>query len=264
MLFDETLFVGWTRHRKGCLPLDTILEHYATIRDAIAGTAHIESHDLPTLVANTSLIYAFNTFKAISLLLHQMYHESGAVVLRQLWEVSLNLHWIGIDPEVRARDFCGFTLLEKRKLIRKSGDSKSLEDFDTATREFQEQFRYDDKRGRTRIQSSFAAANIHDRAGELDEPWISEYELIYDLASMHAHGAPGAILHGMFLAQYPDSDERERDAAAIVAIQAIKVIVRNVQLLVRMNVIPNAIAVLSAYKAFQDTLSKVVSTKEDQ
>lgn len=184
--------------------------------------------------------------------------------MRQLWEVSLNLHWIGIDPATRAKDFCGFTLVEHRKLICKSGDSKSLRDFDTATKKFQEQYRYDDKRGRNRIQNNFAAANIHDRAVELDEPWISEYKLIYDLASMHAHGAPGAILHGMFLAQYPDSDERENDAAAIVAIQAIRVIVRNVQLLVRMNVITDARAVLSAYDAFQDTLSKAVSVEEKQ
>jgi hypothetical protein len=262
MIFDETLFISATRQCKVCWPLQEILEHYATIRDAVAGTPHVESHDLPSLVANTSLIYAFNTFKAISLLLHQMYHESGAVVLRQLWEVSLNLHWIAEDPVLRAKDFCGFTLIEHRKLITKSGDFQTLDDFDAATKEFQEKYRYNDKRGRNRIQNNFAAANIYDRAIGLDEPWSSEYKFIYDLASMHAHGAPGAILHGMFLSKYPDSDKRENEAAALVAIQAIKLMVRDVQLLVRLNIIVDAGAVLSAYGEFQETISKTLSNKD--
>lgn len=263
MSFDETLFIGGPRRNMVCWPLREMLEHYATIRDAVAGTPHVESHDLPTLVANTSLIYAFNTFKAISLLLPEMYHESGAVVLRQLWEVSLNLHWIAEDPVLRAQDFCGFTLVEYRKQISQSGDTQSLADFDTATEEFQKQFRFNDKRGRDRIQKSFAAANIHDRAIELGEPWTSEYKLIYNLASMHAHGAPGAILHGMFLSTYPDSDDRENEASALVAIQAVEIMVRDVQLLARMNIIRETGPVLSSYDAFKKTISKAISAKEN-
>ena len=45
-----------------------------------------------------SFVYAFNTYKALGLLLPELYHESGAVVFRQFWEVSLNLHWIERDP----------------------------------------------------------------------------------------------------------------------------------------------------------------------
>ena len=138
MLFDETLFISGARRSIVSWPLQEMLEHYATIRDAVAGTPHVESHDLPTLVANTSLLYAFNTFKAISLLLPEIYHESGVVVLRQLWEVSLNLHWIAEDPVSRAQDFCGFTLVEHRKFINQSGDPQSLADFDTATKKFTE------------------------------------------------------------------------------------------------------------------------------
>ncbi len=67
MYLDETLFVAMPGPKRTPLPLATILEHYDVIRDAIAGTGHIESRDLPTLVANTSFIYAFNAYKAISL-----------------------------------------------------------------------------------------------------------------------------------------------------------------------------------------------------
>ncbi len=104
MSLDEALFVG-TPTPAIPLPLDEILEHYGVIRDALADTPFVESHDLPSLVANTSFVYAFNAYKAVSLLLPELYHESGAVVLRQLWEVSLNLHWVGADPEPRAQDF---------------------------------------------------------------------------------------------------------------------------------------------------------------
>ena len=67
----------------------------------------------------------------------------------------------------------------------------------------------------------------------------------------------------MFLSGYPDSDERENEAAALVAIQAIELMVRDVQLLARMNIILETGAVLSAYDAFKKTISKAISTKEN-
>ncbi len=174
------------------------------------------------------------------LLLPKLYHESGAVVLRQLWEVSLNLHWVGIDPEPRAQDFCNFTVMEYRKLIQKSDDPTSLQSFDDATERFQEDFRYQDGRDRNRIHGNFAKINIRDRAVELGDPWVREYEIVYHLTSMHAHGVPGAVLHGMFQAQYPNPEIRERNSTALIAMLAIKVMVRNVELLVRLDIIPDA------------------------
>ncbi|WP_339742196.1 DUF5677 domain-containing protein [uncultured Rubinisphaera sp.] len=250
MSLDETLFVGSPASMVP-LPLDEILNHYAVIRDALANTPHIESHDLSVFVANTSFVYGLNTYKAISLLLPQLYHESGAVVLRQLWEVSLNLHWVGIDPEPRAQDFCNFTVMEYRKLIQKSGDATQLQFFDQATAKFQANFRYQDRRGRNRTHSNFATSNIHERADELGDPWKREYELVYHMISMHSHGAPGAVLHGMFQAQYPNSKMRERNSTALIAMLAIKVMVRNVELLVRLNFVPDATKVREAFEAYQ-------------
>ena len=82
MSLEDTLFVGFNTPNLPCLPLEDILEHHGAIRDAIAGTKHIEPTDLESLVAHFSFIYAFNTYKAIGLLLPELYYESGAVVLR--------------------------------------------------------------------------------------------------------------------------------------------------------------------------------------
>ena len=254
MSLDETLFIGPHDPKPPELPLSAIMEHYVTIRDAIAGTGHVEPADLASLVANASFVYAFNTYKAISLLLPELYHESGAVVLRQLWEVSLNLHWIESDPATRAQDFCNFTVMEYRKLIQKSRDSTPLEDFDDATDRFQSKFRYRDGRGRNRSHGNFATTNIHDRAVDLGDPWEREYELVYHLTSLHAHGAPGAVLHGIFQQQYSNPQIREQNSASLIAILAVKVMVRDVQLLARMKIIPDASSVLEAFDPFQKTI----------
>lgn len=251
MSLEKTLFIGPYDPNPTRLPLHAILEHYTVIRDAIAGTGHIECTNLESFVANVSFIYAHNTYKAISLLLPELYHESGAVVLRQLWEVSLNLHWIEGDATNRAQDFCNFTVMEYRKLIKKSGDSTSLIDFDNATNKIQSKFHYRDRRAKKRSRASFATMNIYDRAVALGDPWEHEYRLVYQLTSMHAHGAPGAVLHGMFLQQYSDSEIREQNSSSLIAILAINVIVRDVELLARMKIIPDPSSVLKAFDAFQ-------------
>ena len=82
---EEVLLIGFHDPNRLHLPLQEIVRHHAVIRDAIAGTLHIEASDPVTCVANASLVYAFNAYKAIGLLLPELYHESGAAVLRQLW-----------------------------------------------------------------------------------------------------------------------------------------------------------------------------------
>jgi hypothetical protein len=116
----NTLFIGTWKGDPVPLPFDEILAHHADVRDASARTMH-KSHevapDLATFVSMLSFVYAFNTYKALALLLPELYHESGVVVFRQLWEVSLNLHWIERDPVARAQDFCNFTVMEYRNLL---------------------------------------------------------------------------------------------------------------------------------------------------
>ncbi|MBP5979440.1 MAG: hypothetical protein KA748_04485 [Halomonas sp.] len=253
MSFDEALFIGNPKSR-AALPLGRILEHYAIVRDAIATTEHVVPEELPSFVVNQSFIYAFNSYKAINLLLPELYHESAAAVMRQLWEVSLNLHWIGGNPGERSRDFCNYTVMEYRKLLSKEEVNDQINDFDRATENFQSRFKYKDKRGRNRSHGNFATVSIHDRATELGEPWASEYTLVYHLTSMHAHGAPGAILHALFQASYPNPNRLEKNSTALIAILAIKVMVRNVELLHKLGVIVDASSILQAFRQFEDTL----------
>jgi hypothetical protein len=263
MSIQDTLFIGPHDPNPTKLPLPAILDHYAVIRDSIAGMGHVESKALQTLVANTSFVYAFNAYKAISLLLPELYYESGAVILRQLWEVSLNLHWVGNDPVTRSQDFCNFTVMEYRQFLQKSGALAELDDFDKATDSFQSTFRYRDGRGRNRTHGNFATTSILDRAVELGDPWKREYELVYHLTSLHAHGAPGAVLHGIFQQQYSTPETREANSAAIIACLAIEVMVRDVQLLVRLTVIPDASDALEAYGRFRSTLAEIGPTTHE-
>ncbi len=253
MSLDETLFIGAMRGDSRNLSLTGILDHYARIRDAISETGYVQPVELADLVANASFVYAFNSFKAASLLLPELYHESAAVVLRQLWEVSLNLHWISLDPVIRARDFCNFTVMEYRKIIQ-LGESDELSEFDAATNSFQTAFRYQDAQGRERMRTNFAISSVRDRCVELGAPWDQEYVLLYHLTSMHAHGAPGAIVRTVFMRHYTDRAAREENAASLVAVLAIDTIVRDVRLLRKMGVIPNCDAVDAAYAVFQNVL----------
>ncbi len=195
-----------------------------------------------------SFSYAFNSYKALGLILPELYHESGAVLLRQLWEVSLNLHWIERDPERRARDFCNFTVIELRKGMQKSGEQDSLADFDAASARFQNRFRFKDKNNKERITSSFAGGSVQQRAEEIGEPWSKDYLQLYNLASMHAHGAPGAVLHQHFVHQSTSPENREKDSTALIAYLSMKVLVADVHLLVRNGLVSTSTEVDEAFK----------------
>jgi len=106
-----------------------------------------------------------------------------------------------------------------------------LEEFDARTDRFQARCRSSDRKGRVEHHSSFSLTTIHDRARGLGEPWMSDYEKLYFLASMHAHDAPGAVLHSVFLAQYRFGELREREHAALVAYLSMEALVSAVHVL---------------------------------
>jgi hypothetical protein len=98
--------------------------------------------------------------------------------------------------------------------------------------------------------------SIHDRADELGDPWKREYELVYNLASLHAHGAPGAILQLHFQQHYPATEIRERNSVALIAIESINVLVRDLHLLARLGVIQSCEEVDEAFASFQNTMNR--------
>lgn len=246
----NTAFIGSKGDGRARLPFEKLLKRHELLRDATARTVHGEhatDSGLWPFVAIASFSYAFNVYKALGLILPHMYHESGAVLLRQLWEASLNLHWMEREPEKRAQDFCNYTVIELRKGMEKTGEQDSLDSFDAASIRFQSQFRYQDKRGRGRIRLSFAGGSVERRAAELGDPWSTDYNLLYHFSSMHAHGAPGAILHQHFVHLSTSPENKERDSTALIAYLAMKVLVADVHLLVRSGFAANSTAVDEAF-----------------
>src|SRR5437867_3019584 len=97
MSLENTIFVGWQDDGRARLPFNRLLKKYIELRDTTANSLHGEHKINPQMwpfIAFASFAYAFNVYKAIGLVLPDLHRESGAVMLRQLWEVSLNLHWI--------------------------------------------------------------------------------------------------------------------------------------------------------------------------
>ncbi|MFH0980417.1 MAG: DUF5677 domain-containing protein [Planctomycetota bacterium] len=264
MSLDDALFVTWKDDGREHLPLDPLLARHAAVRVAVANAIH-GGHDLEPemwpFVALQTFSYAFNIYKAIGMVLRELYHEAASAMVRQLWEVSLNLHWIECDPDRRVQDFCNFTTMEMRKTLvlaiernagrpdenRPSVDATILEDFDRAMARFQSRFQYRDRAGHKRRHDNFATSSIQTRSAELGDPWESEYRLVYRLTSMHAHGAPGAVLQQMFHAQSASREAKERDASALVALVSMKLLVRDLHLLVRQGVIPDSATADSAF-----------------
>jgi len=257
---DKTAFIVTTPPPVADLPLDLIMEHYDRIRDAIAGTSHIDTGDLYVVLSNATFIYAFNVFKAISLLLPHLYFEAAAPILRQLWEVSLNLHWVMADKEQRVTQFCGYTMMEYSNILHKFNDSASAASFDTATQKFQAQYLFTDRKGKEKIYANYSNLSVQQRADQLGEPWIFDYQLIYNITSMHAHAAPGAILQSIFRRYYSTPEVRERDDSALMAIVAIKTMMRNVDLLENHGIVLDSTGVRGEYEAFMQTLGR--HTKE--
>jgi hypothetical protein len=105
-----------------------------------------------------------------------------------------------------------------------------------------------DKQGKERIHSSFAGSSVQQRAEELGEPWSADYNLLYHLASMHAHGAPGAVLHPYFVHLSTSPQNKERDSTALIAFLSMKVLVADVHLLVQNGFVANSTEVDEAFK----------------
>ncbi len=259
MSFENTWFVKLPLRNITPLPCAEILEHYAKIRDSIAETGLLKDDTLFGLVAHTTFVYTFNTFKAIQLLLLERYHESASAILRQLWEVSLNFHWISEDPMQRSQDFCNYTCMEHRKLVEQSGQPE-LEAFDSATLQAQGRFRFTNKNQKEATRDHFSIKSVRERAESLGGEWKHEYIWLFDLTSKHAHGSPSAILDAIFSNGDVDEESRRDDqSVALVAMYSIEIMNRNLCMLHEKGVIPDATQVKSAYGEFKEMMSKHVN-----
>jgi len=166
---------------------------YNDFRDRIAAKVHgeweFESHSFG-LVLVTVFRHSFNLYKAIGLLLPDLYYEFESSLLRSLWEISLDLHWIAQDPDNRSRLFLNFTLVEYRKTLTLSDQQK----FDHAAATYLKDFQFTDKKRKKRFYSEFLNLKPVDVAKRLGKDWEIEYDRIYKLSCAYVHGSPGVIL----------------------------------------------------------------------
>ena len=211
--------------------------------------------EIEDFVLNALFIYAFNAFKSLGLLLPHLYFESAAAVLRQLWEVSLNLEWISRDARARSTAYANFTVMEYGRFIQKTQEPGAAAEFEAATGEFRRQYLTKNSKGKIVKSRNFSNKDIYYRAEELGDPWVREYSSLYDLASMNAHGAPGAVFQGMFHEYYGDAEARQESSAAFSACAAIILMVRNVQRMAQCGIIRDCSRVDEAYTIFESMLS---------
>jgi hypothetical protein len=144
--------------------------------------------------------------------------------------------------------------MEYRKTLHKFNDDTTATSFDAVTRAFQSQYSFTDRKGKRKLYTNYSNLSVQQRADQLGEPWSSDYQLVYDITSMHAHGAPGAILQAIFRRYYSTPNIRERDDSALMAIVAIKTMMRNVELMESHGIVLDSTGVRREYEAFMQTL----------
>lgn len=180
----------------------------------------------------------FNTYKSILLLLGERFSESGNIMYRNLWEVSLILHWIAKDYPRRVKDYLDFSSVEFRSVVKLSGNRDDIDLYDSLTAKFQEKFvKSKPNSGKRTLSDNFTNKSIHDRAQELGQPWIDEYSLIYKLTSMYAHGAPAAIIHSIKQATFDCGEIEDNNQCSRIAILCARLMSRNANTLKSMQVI---------------------------
>jgi hypothetical protein len=192
--------------------LDEMISAHTGFRDHVADRVHgvRESNlDVPyALVLTKSFTFCFNTFKAIGLLLPDQHHEAGCALLRIMWEASLNLAWVSLNSNERARAFLQFTAVETHKTFKNRileqemrGELEAAAVMRTELKRFQDRFavvldEYRDrsKKGAGPLAQRFSLGNLEKVANELGHSWALEYRGIYPLLCSYAHGSPGVVI----------------------------------------------------------------------
>ncbi len=188
--------------------LKSMLSLYGEIRDLIARTnTEVELSQISRIYLVIS-VYAFNTYKAIGLLLPELYFEQGMALTRTLWETACHLHWICKDPEKRMHLYAGYTAVELRKNMNvsikraeKDGNqeervaiSKLKEEFEQGLSRQFGRYQFENSKGKQSYFHNYCNMTTEQLANELGDEWVFEYETYWKMASAYAHGAPGATL----------------------------------------------------------------------
>lgn len=193
------------------LSIEQVCTFHCEFRDHIAEVIygiHEKSLDVAfSTVLFKNFSFCFNTYKSIALLLPDLYYEQGCALLRIMWEASLNLEWVCIQPVERSRTYLQFTVVETYRVYQlhiqeceAKGDSNGVEAGKILLKEFENAYKgildgYRNPRGknRKRLAQRFSLGNLEHVATELGGHWLIEYRSIYPLLCFYAHGSPGAV-----------------------------------------------------------------------
>jgi hypothetical protein len=228
--------------RKPNIDLTAVLRLLEEFRDRIyeqsVGGIQVD-RSLYAIVSMKLFGFAFNTYKAIGLLLPQHFYEQAGALYRTLWETAANFEWISRDPEQRSHEFLNFTLIEHHKFLRNSIRTAKrnhdpdavvqvageLRDFEaTVGRELRE-FQSIDRKGKLKWRYRFSGPSLETVIHEIGGEWLDEYDRDYHLGSTYAHGAPAGILFP--LEHNPELTELwDLERSALMGVLAIRVMIR--------------------------------------
>lgn len=150
---------------------------------------------------------AFNVVKGIMILLEQSHWELAAPLVRQIFEMILNLEEIerGNDPDVAAVRFSRFAMLQevRHRLANLQYDISMGRDLEATQERFDSglefavatfpEFRRTYRRG-ARWAESWCEASTKELAQRSEHPLrVSQYEIVFRFLSAYGHGSPIAI-----------------------------------------------------------------------
>lgn len=172
----------------------------------------LSTFDLAIFVRGT------NALKSARVLLEHAHWEAAAMLVRQLFELLVNMEYLADRPDRRAAalDYARFGLLQKLQAERRrleyeqqtgrSVDSGRLSQIQQWLKagfaDMQVRPRAD---GTLRWQTSWNRKTVKDLAAASPSRLrVTQYEQLYSTWSEQSHAAPGALLDAMFATAHPD------------------------------------------------------------
>ncbi len=207
------------------MELEKVLQLHTRFRDWIY--EHVQEdvnieNSLFGIIALKAFVVSFNSFKAIGLILPELYYESAAILVRSIWEHSLILHYMEALPDDRAHQYAEFTLVE---FTRNLSDNQRTE-FEGIIASRLAKYRLSTKKSRRRdsYMDTWSGESTYKIARELGGDWLTEYRTTFNLGSAYTHPSPGAILFSSTVDQTnaSRSEKVERERTAIIAYEAIE------------------------------------------
>jgi hypothetical protein len=188
------------------------------IYDHTHGSPDFENSLFGTIAFKTFGV-SYNLYKAVGLLLPELYYEAAAILVRSIWEHSLMLHYMESLPSERAQQFAEFTLIEFARQLPENERRKFESVIADRLKKYQS--------SRSKQQDSYfdvwSGESVYKQAKALGGNWISEYKYIYRLGSAHVHPTPGAIIFSgsNSTENIEQQIKRDRDRTGIIALESV-------------------------------------------